>query len=192
MSPRLPEALEVAVFVIDALDRLGVDYHVGGSFASSVHGVPRQTNDVDLVVDLPAATVPRLAATLRQAFYLDEDRILEAVRRRSSCNLLHLASGIKVDLFVAGSAPFDRLELERSVCATLPGAERPVRVKSPEDTVLRKLAWYRLGNEVSDRQWGDLRGLVSVRADDLDHEYLRRWSVELGVDDLLDRLLHDG
>ena len=96
--------------VIDAIEGLGLRYHVGGSYASSVHGVPRQTLDADLVVDLDVASVPKMAARLRDRFYLDEERMAHAVARRSSFNLIHLGTGFKVDFFVKREGAFDDLE----------------------------------------------------------------------------------
>jgi hypothetical protein len=174
--------------VLDALADLGVAYHLGGSYASSVHGVPRQTRDADVVVDLDESTVRRLGERLRRDFYLDDERLVEAVTQGSSANLIHLATGFKVDLFVKGPHPFDHLELSRSVVAQLPGAEgRAVRVKSAEDTVLRKLWWFQQG--ASERQWTDVLGILKVQRGRLDLEHLERWARELGVGELLQRAL---
>lgn len=91
--------------------------------------------------------------------------------------------------FVAGDAPFDLEELRRSQTLSLASGHQ-VWVKSPEDTVLRKLEWYRMGGETSDRQWGDLRGLIATQRERLDGPYLFKWAEVLGVTDLL-RLLLD-
>jgi helix-turn-helix protein len=95
-----------------------------------------------------------------------------------------------VDLFVKGVAAFDKAEFDRQVVVRL-GDEAPheVFVKSVEDTLLRKLLWYRLGGEVSDRQWEDVRGILNVQAERLDMAYLNDWADRLGLRDLLDRLL---
>ncbi len=192
MTPSVPEALAVALQVLDALERRKIAYHVGGSFASSIHGVPRHTNDVDLVVDLALEDVAALATELSDDFYLDEETMRRAVRTRGSCNLLHLGSGVKIDLFVVGDSPFDRTELRRSISTALPSAGRVISVKSAEDTVLRKLLWYRMGGETSDRQWGDLTGIVAVQGETLDRDYLRQWAEELGVSELMERLIGSG
>jgi hypothetical protein len=174
--------------VLDALAALGLRHHVGGSYASSVHGVPRQTRDADLVVDLVQASVQGLADRLRDRFYLDEDRMGHAVAKRSSFNLIHLETGFKVDVFVKGRGVFDDLELERSQLAELPETGgRNVPVKSAEDTVLRKLQWFAEGGRISDRQWSDVLGVLKAQAGRLDREFLVRWAEELGVRDLLDR-----
>jgi hypothetical protein len=193
MTPKNPEALQVAFLVLEILQRFGVRYHLGGSYASSIHGVPRQTHDVDLVVDLGPGRERELANTLEGAFYVDERSIARAVSEHSSFNLVHLATGVKVDLFVKGLAAFDESEFERSVVVRLgDDPPRDVYVKSAEDTVLRKLLWFRLGGEVSDRQWEDVRGIVGVQAERLDAEYLRRWADRLGIRDLLDRAMAAG
>ena len=180
------------VEVLDALERLGVRHHLGGSYASSIHGLPRQTRDADLVVDLKPTTVPLLAAALRPTFYLDEDRMRQAVSRRSSVNLIHLATGFKVDLFVKGDGPFDDLELARSRPADLPGtAERQVPVASAEDTILRKLLWFKAGGGTSERQWLDVLGILKVQHGSLDDEYLAEWATELDVRELLERALRE-
>jgi len=185
-----PEALRVAFRVLEVLDRIGVPYHLGGSYASAIHGIPRQTQDVDLVVDLGPDRVHDLARALAGEFYVDEQALGRAVVERGSCNLVHPATGVKIDLFVKGASPFDLVEFERSIPVLL-GDETPrkVLVKSAEDTLLRKLLWYRLGGEVSDRQWEDVRGIMSVQAGRLDLEYLISWADRLAIRDLLDRLL---
>ena len=190
MTPLDPEALRVAELVIEVLQRLGIAYHLGGSYASAVHGVPRQTHDIDLVVDLASGSERAIAVALEDRFYVDAESIARAIHARSSCNLVHLDTGIKVDLFVKGTDPFDDAEFERAVATRLgdaPGTE--VRVKSAEDTILRKLLWYRLGGEVSERQLEDVRGIVGVQRDRLDRDYLLHWADALDLHELLQRVL---
>lgn len=178
--------------VLQVLEDLGLRHHLGGSYASSVHGVPRQTLDADLVVDLDAASIPRIADRLRGRFYLDEERMANAVSRRSSFNLIHLGTGFKVDVFVKREGAYDELELGRSQLAELPERiGRPVPVKSAEDTVLRKLQWFAEGGRVSDRQWSDVLGVLKAQGDRLDREYLATWAEELEIRDLLDRALSE-
>ncbi len=179
--------------VVTELERLGVDYQIGGSVASSAHGVPRSTNDVDLVVTLRMEHVAPLCAALRSAYYADAELLADAVRRRSCANLIHLASGFKVDLFVRGESEYDRVAMDRVVLRGLgvESAAKQFRLSTPEDVLLRKLLWYRAGGEVSDRQWGDVLGVLRLRRASLEWTYLRRWADQLGLSDLLARAEED-
>jgi hypothetical protein len=190
VTPSDPEGLQVAFRVLEVLQRFGIAYHLGGSYASAIHGVPRQTHDVDVVADMGPGHVTGFTRALEGDFFVDEQAVARAVSERTSVNLVHLATGVKVDLFIKGTTAFDASEFKRRVVVRL-GDERPqdVFVKSAEDTVLRKLLWFRLGGEVSDRQWQDVRGIVSVQGDRLDVDYLTRSADDLGVRDLLDRVL---
>ncbi len=189
MSPEVPEALRVALRVIDALDALNVSYHVGGSYASSIHGVPRLTQDIDLVAALPTHAIDPLTESLAEEFYIDARSVREAVEERRSFNVIHLATGFKVDIFVRGENPFDLEEFSRhQEVQILDDPPRRIYVKSPEDTLLRKLMWYRDGGEVSERQWADVVGIVRTSRH-LDRGYLHRWAEIVGVSDLLDRVL---
>lgn len=186
----MSEPLEIVLRLVEVLEELDVPYHLGGSFASSIHGIPRQTHDADVVVELKAWHVPTLVARLEKEFYVDPAALRLPLRQGSSCNLIHLGSGFKIDLFPRGDGPFDRLEFARHRSEQL--REDPswrVYVKSPEDTVLRKLEWYRLGGMTSDRQWSDVLGVIKVQGPRLDREYLRKWAAHLELSDLLERAL---
>lgn len=172
-----PDLVAAILPVIEALASLGVRYYVGGSVASSIHGVPRASIDADLIAELGAEHVAPLAARLSAHFYLDEGR------------MIHLATMFKIDVFVSKGRPFD---LEASGRARLealgesPDAPKAM-IASPEDTLLAKLEWYRRGGESSERQWSDILGLLRVRTGRLDLAYLAEWARALGVADLLER-----
>ena len=184
------EPFQVALSVADALERCGVSYVVGGSLASSVSGEPRSTLDVDLVVAMTEADVEPFLATLGGSFHADDRALRRAVRQRSSVNLFHRATSTKVDLFIAGGSPLDRQAMRRRVrLQVASGPDRFLYVYAPEDILLQKLRWYRLGGEVSDRQWRDILGIVLVQEHRLDEEYLRDGARLLDVTDLLDRAL---
>ena len=188
----LPEPIAVTLTVVDALDGLGVPYAIGGSLASAVHGVMRATLDADLVAELRLEHVDPLIRKLGPAFYADRETVRQAVQQRTSFNLIHLDTMFKVDLFVARPHPFDRSQLARRQLQML--SDDPPRyayVSSAEDTVLAKLEWYRMGGEISDRQWRDVLGVLSVQAGRLDRDYLSRMGVELRVADLLEKALQE-
>jgi hypothetical protein len=184
-----PDLLAALAPVVDALEALGVAYHLGGSVASSAHGLPRATVDVDLVAELGPHHVSGLVERLREAYYVEPDAVRRAIATRASFNVIHLETMLKVDVFVPKGRPFDREAARRAAPHPLeetPGA-RAFVIASPEDVILAKLEWYRAGGEVSERQWHDILGVLRVRGPALDFAYLERWAAELGVVDLLGR-----
>jgi hypothetical protein len=183
------EALRVCLDLARVLDDLGAPYLVGGSLASSLYGVPRSTQDADLVADLREEHVVPFVAALEGRFYVDEERVRHAVRRRSSFNVLELATMFKVDIFLAGGGKLDREQLERRERVELPEGAGALNLASAEDTVLQKLRWYDLGHRVSDRQWRDVLEVLEVQGDRLDRAYLGRGAEILGIAELLERAL---
>ena len=177
--------------VIEALEELGVPYHIGGSVASSIYGILRATIDADLIADLRLEHVRPLVIRLQTDYYIDEDMIRDAIKRRSSFNVIHLETMLKVDVYIPKSRPFDQEELRRVQQEVLLEGTRPLNVASPEGTILNKLEWYRMGGEVSDRQWNDILGVLKVQGTHLDTAYLQRWAANLKVTDLLERALVD-
>ena len=183
----LQDPLEVTLLVVDVFDALAIPYFVGGSLAAALHGIARATLDVDLVANLRLDQVDDLAQMLTGAFYADAEMMRDAVHWQSSFNLIHLKTMFKVDVFVRGTLPFDRSQFDRRVLYRLSDSPpRSAYVASPEDNILAKLSWYRLGNEVSDRQWQDIISVVKIQGDRLDVSYLRQWARLLGVADLLE------
>lgn len=188
----MEEAIGVTLRVTAILEKLDVPYLVGGSLASSLHGEPRATQDVDIVADLKLEHVEPFVSSLRDRFYVDEPAVRDAVKRRSTFNVIHLETMFKVDVFVAGNQRSTRRELERRQLYTL-DVQPPeaISVASPEDIIVQKLHWYRLGDHVSDRQWSDAMSVLKIRNRKLDLDYMRDLASEMGVEDLLVRALNE-
>jgi hypothetical protein len=184
----LPDPVSVALAVAEVLQRIGVAYVVGGSFASSLYGEPRSTNDIDLVADLTADKVERLVANLSSAYYVSAPAVAEAVRSAGSFNIIHTPTAVKVDVFVAGSDSFDQERLRRRRQVTIANDESNASlfVDTPEDTILRKLEWFQRGGRSSERQWRDVVGILRIQRDALDLSYMRQWARRLDVGDLLE------
>jgi hypothetical protein len=172
--------------VIQAFRSLGVPYQIGGSLASSAWGLPRSTQDADLVADLRPEHIAAFVAQLLDRYYVDELMIHDAIRRHSSFNLLHLDTMLKVDVFIHKPAAFEEAAFRRARLEWLddPPTEQ-VLFTSPEDIILHKLVWYKMGGNVSERQWLDVLGVLKVQGTSLDAEYMREWARHLDVDDLL-------
>ena len=185
------DLVEALTPLVDLLDRLGVAWYVGGSVASTVHGRFRATNDVDVVADLLEEHAASFREFLQSDHYVDEASIRDAVRRKSSFNLVHFGTGLKIDVFVATDSEYDASVRARRISEPIGDipSKRRLWIASAEDTVLAKLVWHRRGGEVSERQLRDVQGVLEVRGRELDVEYLRRWAPELGVADLLEQAL---
>jgi hypothetical protein len=185
-----PIPLEVALVATRALERLGIDYVIGGSVASALHGEPRGTLDVDLALRLREGQIDALHAALVGDFHLDRDARLDCVRTGLPCNAIHRRHHVKLDLYVRPDSGIHAEERRRAVRLRLTGAAgSEANVASAEDTVLQKLLWYRKRDEVSDRQWRDVLGVLKARGSGLEQDYLRRWAATLGISDLLARAL---
>lgn len=186
------EPISVMLLVVKELEALGIPYFIGGSLASAIHGVFRATADVDIVADMRLQHAEPLTQALEPAFYVQADDIRDAIRGRSSFNLIHFETMFKVDIFVFKGRPFDKAQFERRASQiVVTDSEHAAYFASAEDTVLAKLEWYRMGGEVSDRQWNDILGILKAQAATLDIAYLRRWVSSLGVADLLGRAFKD-
>lgn len=174
----------------EALETLGVQYYIGGSVASSAHGIARASLDADIVVELMPEHVDKIVVRLASDYYVPVDRLRWAVTHRASCNFIHLATMFKIDLFVSKGRAFDRQAVARARVQALDEGEnaRQFPVASAEDTVLAKLEWFRRSGESSERQWWDVLGVLKVTAE-VDRQYLRTWAEPLGVADLVERAL---
>jgi hypothetical protein len=184
------EPIEVTFKVTDVLDTLGIPYLIGGSLASTLYGMVRTTQDSDIVTEMRREHLSSFVMALKDEFYVDDEMIAEAIQRHSSFNIIHRETMFKVDVFVPWPRPFLQSQLARAQKQTFVfETEVSAKFASPEDTILAKLEWYRLGGEVSERQWRDILGVLKTRANALDLDYLRKWASELMVNDLLERAL---
>lgn len=188
----LPESVSVMMLVVNVFEGLQIPYLISGSIASALYGVARSTLDADMVAEIHLEQVGVLVKTLGNDFYADDDLIRDAIHHHSSFNLIHLTTIFKVDVFIRKERPFDRIQFQRRVeqlFATNP--EQKAFMTTAEDIILAKLEWYRIGNEISDRQWRDILGILKVQTGRLDLDYLNYWAIELNVTDLLQRALKE-
>ena len=159
---------------------------LAGSFASTYHGTPRATRDIDLVIDPARESLDAFVAALPpEDFYVSHEAARDAFARRSRFNVIDLASGWKFDLIIRKERPFSVEEFGRRERAELFSVR--VYVTSAEDTVISKLEWAREGE--SERQLRDVAGVAAVKGEDLDRGYIERWARELGLVDLWQQAL---
>ena len=178
-----------------ALDSAGVIYAIGGSWASTIHGEPRHTNDIDFVINLDSGhdaglktgRLQRFFDALDSGFYFDLESAQASLKGRRPFNIIHQELGYKFDFFQVIDS-HGTAELARRMAVALPALDsEPVPVISAEDTILAKLRWYRAGGEVSERQWRDIAGMFAASGERLDRGYLERWAETLGLTDLYQR-----
>lgn len=178
---------EVISYIIECLDRADVPYMIAGSFASNLYGVPRATQDADIILEIDPTRLQLLHQFIGGDFYFPDDSAKEAVDMRGMFNVIHMQTGFKLDFIVKKDRPFSAEEFKRRRRAVFAGRE--CWFSSPEDSILSKLEWAKKGE--SERQFRDAAGIAKILESSLDVEYLGRWAVPLGISDLLDRLLSE-
>jgi hypothetical protein len=170
---------EVFRSITRALDQAGIAYMLSGSFASAYYGVPRSTQDIDMVIEASAAQLRTFVRSLSsEEYYADLDSALNARNRQSMFNVIDLATGWKIDFIIRKSRAFSEEEFGRRKLVTLQGIG--LFVASAEDVIIAKLEWSQLGQ--SQRQIEDVASILKMQWDLLDRPYLRKWIGELGLE----------
>lgn len=173
---------EVFRNVRDALAECGIPYMVTGSIASSVHGVPRATQDIDIVIDPTRDQLVALMGRFAEPDYdADPDDALDALRRQAMFSVIDRRGIWKIDFIVRKQRPFSRREFERRKQIEI--LDIDVYAATPEDVLLAKLEWAKLGE--SERQIRDAAGIIEIQREQLDTEYVERWAAALDVEDEL-------
>jgi hypothetical protein len=178
----MSDELDILRIVSERLERLDIPFMLTGSYAMAYYETPRMTRDLDLVVAMRAADVDGLVAAFAPDFYVDAEAVRAAVSSERLFNMMHLASGIKLDMIIRKSTPYRELEFSRRVPGVLGGVS--TWLVSREDLVLSKLVWAK--DTGSELQMRDVRALLS---DTVDREYLNNWGAIVGVSEMLNRLM---
>ncbi len=176
------ESLEALRLLITVFERLGISYRVGGSLASSVHGIARATVDADLIANIEQKHVLAFSQALKGSYYVDEQMIADALKVGQSFNLIHLDTYIKIDIFPLNKRKYDQFSFERFFVT------EATNFITAEDSILRKLEWFRL-SDGSERQWRDVQGILKIQKINLDFDYLNHWATDLGLADLLEKAI---
>jgi hypothetical protein len=177
----MTEELDVLKIIGERLTSAGITFMLTGSFALGYYGKPRMTRDLDFVVAVMVQQVDGLVAAFSPDFYIDEDDARIAIKSQRMFNLMHFASGIKVDFIVRKDSEYRQAEFERRKPVEFAGVS--TWITSREDLILSKLIWARDAN--SELQKRDVRTLID---DSVDWPYLRAWAAKLGVNDILEEV----
>src|SRR5436190_8823306 len=168
--------------VVEHLDAVQIPYMVVGSLASSAYGKARTTFDADIVIASAAPQLDQFISRIERGFYVNRRTAQQAVAARSMFNIVDLTRGCKADLIVLSDEPFGQSEFARRRRSRV--AEYEIWTASPEDIVLSKLNWSKMGD--SERQYRDAFAVAAIQRDVLDLTYLRQWAIQLNVEFLLE------
>jgi len=183
------EGLAALKTVVNALDANAIPYMLGGSFASSFYGIPRATFDADLVVEIAPTDAERLYTSLKNAFYADPEEISLGAKNRTSFNLIHLETAFKVDIFPLNTDKYSKQAFARRIKQSLsPEGGAGLWLQAPEDVIISKLLWHKLGGEASIKQPADIVGVLKTQAGVLDIKYLDHWLEQLGLTELFGKI----
>jgi len=163
-----------------ALEAAGVPYMITGSIAGAYHGLPRATQDIDVVIDPSTQTLQRFLAQFPEPdFYVSQEAATDALKHRAMFNIIELETGWKFDLIIRKNRAFSRAEFERR--QPRPGTAQAIYVTSPEDLILAKLEWAKTGG--SARQLEDVASILRIQGPTLDTSYIETWTKQLDIQD---------
>ena len=185
------EADQLVRYLAKEFETSGIEYFVGGSYASSLHGIPRFTRDVDIVANVRHSDVGDMVTRLAGDFYIDADAMIDAIVTKTSFSIIYLATMMKADIFILTDDDWAQQRWnQREIVVLGSGLDRQeVYVSKVPDLIIQKLVWYKMGGEVSLQQWGDVQGLLKTFKSKLDLGYLRVWAGKLKIDELLEKAL---
>jgi hypothetical protein len=173
--------IELLQFALDALDRNQIPYAIVGSYASGVWGEPRMTLDIDIAVLLePRHADDIIEAFPREDFYVNRTAVQSAIRDAGQFNVIHLASGNKIDFMVVERSETTPPEIaRRRLLQILPNCE--AYFASPEDVIIGKLKYYLLGG--SEKHLRDIAGILKRSRQAVDEQYVTEWTASHGASD---------
>ena len=158
-----------------------IPYRVVGSMASMAYGEPRLTIDVDIVAEVELQHIPAISVAFPSPdYYVSESATSEAIQRRSQFNVIHIPSGLKVDIIVPHATEFTRNEQSR-VRRLYHGDDFSALYAAPEDVILNKLIYFQLSGGVSQKHVRDIGGMLKISPHEIDLDYIRKWAVRLNV-----------
>lgn len=178
---------KLLLLIIDRLESLGIPYMITGSIASSYYGRPRTTHDFDFVVEIHQGLISNIVQRFSPEFYVSEEGVLDALRRKSMFNFIHHQSGLKIDFWILDrTGEYDALRFQRRKNQEYFG--RSIIMTAPEDLILMKLLWVKESH--SDKQLSDVKGILMIQENRLDKDYLKLWAHRLSVSKTLETLMN--
>jgi hypothetical protein len=181
------ELYDLLNYTVNIFNSLKIPYFVTGSLASIYYGEPRLTNDIDIVADIGIDDVERFCHQFPEdEFYLSEDAVRDAISRKFQFNIIHPASGLKVDVIITKKDAFDRNRFQR-VQQIIPFENLPTNFASPEDVILMKMKYYKQGG--SEKHLRDITSILKISGEIIDRRYIASWSGRLQLMEIWQAIL---
>jgi hypothetical protein len=186
----IQDSITLAGELHQILESIKIPYYVSGGVASSIHGEPRSTRDLDLVIEVQPEQVELLVMTLETAGYYCPAGAVENLKQGQErmLNIIHTETIANADFYITENSPFAISQMSRRILLNLDGIP-PFWLASAEDTILQKLLWSR-GSQ-SEKQWRDVLGILKLQAQSLDYVYLTQWAEKLSLVDAFSLALNE-
>jgi hypothetical protein len=161
---------------------------VVGSIASIAYGEPRLTKDIDIVVELPEHAIPRFCASFpAPEFYVSDIAVRDAIKHRIPFNVLHPATGNKIDFVLPRADEWGRLQLARRQQVQLL-TDRTGYTARPEDVIIGKM-WYYAESE-HEKHLRDITGILRLCPQPVDRDDVAAWAAKLGLTEIWQAILN--
>ena len=176
------EQSELLGYLVRCLEKLNIPYFITGAVASIAYGEPRLTNDIDVVAEINNGHIARLEVCFpEEEFYLDPDAIREAIKRRRQFNIIHPASGLKIDVMIFKGDAFDKSRFAR-IKRMRPLEDTEANFSSPEDVIIKKMEYYKEG--ASEKHIRDIMGIIKISGEMVDFQYILLWAKRLHCEEI--------
>jgi len=182
------ELSELLKYLVNAFERLQIRYFITGSIASMFYGEPRFTNDIDVVADIKEEHIPGLLKLFPEdEFYLSGDAIRDAIVNQYQFNIIHPASGLKIDIVISKEDDFNKSRFNR-LKRVSPIEETHANLASPEDVIITKMKYYKEGE--SEKHLRDITSILKISGDNIDRNYIESWVKKFDLLDIWKAILN--
>jgi hypothetical protein len=172
--------------IVEVFERIQIPYLITGAVAAMAYGEPRLTNDIDIVAAMEEKHIgDLLKAFPSNEFYVDEETMREAILQQGQFNIIHPASGLKVDMIIKQNTPFDNSRFRR-LRRIYPAESYQANFASPEDVIIKKMEYYKAGG--SEKHLRDIAGILKISGEMVDKDYIAAWSGRLGLTEIWDAI----
>ena len=180
------EQSELMRLVIQALETIGIPYMITGSQASAYYGEPRFTRHIDIAADMkPGQAKDFVTYFPSNEFYCDEEMMEAEIKTWGQFNIIHAASGLKIDVILTKTVPFSQTEFaRRNRRSVFPNQN--AYFTSAEDVIIKKMEYYKEG--ASEKHLRDITGIIKISGEILDQDYIAYWAGRLGLTEIWDAI----